>query len=67
MKGKYRLFLGLATCQFLKVYDTLKISYLSYIASIHKLSWFLLAKGQAEYQGPWAFCCAEWIYNKAIN
>ncbi len=43
-------------CQILKVHGALKRSYLSYIASIHKLSWFLLAKGQAERQGTWASC-----------
>ncbi len=52
--AKYRLLLFLAICQILKLYGTMKISYLSYIASIHKLCLFHLAKGQAEPQGPWA-------------
>ncbi len=36
IRGEYRLLLFLAICQILRVYGTLKISYLSYIASIHK-------------------------------
>ena len=49
IRGKYSLSLFLAICQTLKVYDTLKISYLGYIASIPKA--MLVSKGQAEYQG----------------
>ena len=36
IQGKYRLLLFLDSCQILKGYGTLKISYLSQIASIHK-------------------------------
>ncbi len=41
----------------LNVFGILNISYLSYIASIPKVYWFHLAKGQAERQDPWASCC----------
>ena len=36
--------------------DKLPQLHCRYITSIHKLTWFLLAKGQAERQGPWASC-----------
>ena len=36
IRGEYRLLLYLSICQTLKLYGTLKISYLIYIASIHK-------------------------------
>ncbi len=36
IREKYKLLLFLALCQSLKVYDTLKINYLSYFASIDK-------------------------------
>ena len=52
--GKCRLLLFLAICQTLKVYGTLNICYLSYIASIHKAMLVSSAKSQAECQGLWA-------------
>ena len=58
IRGKYRLLLFLANCQILKVHGTLKISYLSYIASIHK-AMLVSAPGKkspAEYKGPWVSC-----------
>ncbi len=49
---KYRLFLFLVICQILKVYGTLKISYHSYIAIIHKAMFVSSCKGQADVKAP---------------
>ncbi len=54
---EYRLLLFLATCQTLNVYGTLKISYLSYIATIHKAKiagfiWQKVVKQNVKAPGP---------------
>ncbi len=45
----------LLICQISKLYGTLKITYLSYIASL-KLGCFHLTKCWADLQGRWAIC-----------
>ncbi len=50
--GKYRLLLFLAICQILKVYGTLKISYLSYIAIIHNAMLILSGKKSSRTSRP---------------
>ncbi len=49
IQGQYRLLLFVAICQILKVpvYVSLKISYLSYIASIHKAMLVSSVKGSS--------------------
>ena len=50
------------SAKFLKMCISFTISHLSYISISHKqmiklpVCWFHVAKGQAELQGPWAFC-----------
>ena len=52
IRGGNRLLLSLAICQILKVYDTLKISYLIYIAIIHKAMLVSSGKRQSRVSRP---------------
>ena len=53
--GRYRLLFFLAICQTLKVYGILKISYLSYIALMHKVMLVLSGKRSNRASRPMSF------------
>ncbi len=54
-QGRIQAITILAICQIIKVYGTLKISYLSYIASIHKSILVSSDKWSSRASRPWVF------------
>ncbi len=56
IRGEYRLLLFWRSAKFLKVYGTLKISYLSYIASIHKSRLVSSDKWSSRASRPLGLC-----------